>query len=351
VEAALNGRNSIGVDINPLAVLVARCKTTPIGDDRLSHAINAILRRLQADSDPHLSKVYFDNVDYWFKKKVQDHLAKLRGIIMSIGEPDLRCFFQICLSVTVRYVSNIRKGEFKPWRLPSEELRAYRPDVYAIFSRTVLENAKMVSEYCRMLPRENISTTTFLGDARSLPLRTGCADMVLTSPPYGDSITTVAYGQFSKFSSLWIGLSGHLAMRLDQFSLGGRLSSNSREQSLSPTLSETLAVLEEVGSRRKARVLQFFADIAMSLIGVEKSLKRGGTMCVVVGDRTVSRTQLPTAEILVELVEGLGGFRHEDTFVRSIPTKTLPWANAPENISNHKGETMSQESIIVFSKQ
>jgi hypothetical protein len=109
--------------------------------------------------------------------------------------------------------------------------------------------------------------------------------------------------------------------------------------------------LEEVGSQRKARVLQFFVDFAKSIVGVEKSLKRGGTMCLVVGDRTVSRTQLPTAEILEELVQGFRIFRHEDTFVRRIPTKTLPWANAPENITNYKGETISQESILVFSKK
>ena len=31
-------------------------------------------------------------------------------------------------------------------------------------------------------------------------------DLILTSPPYGDSQTTVAYGQFSRLSADWIGL-------------------------------------------------------------------------------------------------------------------------------------------------
>jgi site-specific DNA-methyltransferase (cytosine-N4-specific) len=351
VEAALNGRSSVGVDINPLAVLVSRCKTTPISDDRLSQGINAVLRLLNGDNRQYSSIVRFENVDYWFKKRVQQRLAKLRGIIMAIRQPDLKCFFQICLSATVREVSNIRRGEFKPWRLPAEELRAHHPDVYAIFSHIVLHRAKMVSEYRKMLPRDDLPTATVLGNAKNLPLRKGCADMVLTSPPYGDSTTTVAYGQFCKFSSLWIGLPEDSALRLDQKSLGGRLSCSSLEHGLSPTLSETLATLEELGSRRKVMVSRFFADIATSLSGVEKSLKSGGIMCVVVGNRTVSRTQVQTARILEELVQALGKFRHEDTFVRRIPTKTLPWANAPENIINYKGETISQESILVFSKK
>ena len=258
VEAALNGRSSIGVDINPLAVLVARCKTTPISDDRLFQGINAVLRLIHEDSDRYLSKLRFENVDYWFKKGVQDRLAKLRGIIMAIREPDLKCFFQICLSATVRHVSNVRKGEFKPWRLPAKELRDHHPNVYAIFSRTVLERAKMVREFREMLPRGDLSTVAVLGDAKNLPLRKGCADMVLTSPPYGDSATTVAYGQFCKFSSLWLGLPEDSAMRLDQMSLGGRLSSGSLERGLSPTLSKTLAILEQLGSRRKVMVSQVF---------------------------------------------------------------------------------------------
>jgi len=35
VEAKLLGRNSVGVDINPLAVIIAKAKTTPIDSQPL----------------------------------------------------------------------------------------------------------------------------------------------------------------------------------------------------------------------------------------------------------------------------------------------------------------------------
>ena len=43
-------------------------------------------------------------------------------------------------------------------------------------------------------------------------------DVILTSPPYGDSRTTVAYGQFSLFANAWL-LEQSQARAIDSFSL------------------------------------------------------------------------------------------------------------------------------------
>src|SRR5690606_9550546 len=52
-------------------------------------------------------------------------------------------------------------------------------------------------------------------------------DLIVTSPPYGDSKTTVAYGQFSRLSSQWLELGGEhytseTVARLDSDLLGGK---------------------------------------------------------------------------------------------------------------------------------
>lgn len=48
--------------------------------------------------------------------------------------------------------------------------------------------------------------------------------MVLTSPPYGDSKTTVAYGQFSFFGNHWLGI--QKARKVDDTLMGGKISKN-----------------------------------------------------------------------------------------------------------------------------
>jgi len=49
-------------------------------------------------------------------------------------------------------------------------------------------------------------------------------DIVITSPPYGDSRTTVAYGQYSRFSLEWLGLKNG---DVDKLSMGKKNKPNS----------------------------------------------------------------------------------------------------------------------------
>ena len=68
-------------------------------------------------------------------------------------------------------------------------------------------------------------------------------DCIITSPPYGDSRTTVAYGQFSRLSAQWINIfeNPDKASGVDNELLGGKatkdlvhnLKSTYLEQSLS----------------------------------------------------------------------------------------------------------------------
>ena len=69
--------------------------------------------------------------------------------------------------------------------------------------------------------------------------------------------------------------------------------------------------------------------------------------CFVVANRTVRREKIPTDEICVELAEKYG-FSHQHTFYRTIANKAMSLKNAPDNISNFSGDTMNQESIIIW---
>ncbi|HOJ38284.1 MAG TPA: hypothetical protein PLI27_04415 [Ignavibacteriales bacterium] len=44
-------------------------------------------------------------------------------------------------------------------------------------------------------------------------------DIVITSPPYGDYKTTVAYGQYSRFANKWFGY--EQASKVDNYLMGG----------------------------------------------------------------------------------------------------------------------------------
>jgi site-specific DNA-methyltransferase (cytosine-N4-specific) len=62
-----------------------------------------------------------------------------------------------------------------------------------------------------------------------------------------------------------------------------------------------------------------------------------GYVVFVIGSRTMRRIRIPTDQILVEMGEKYG-LQHERIIYRRIPSKRLPWKNAPENIPGMKGE-------------
>jgi hypothetical protein len=53
--------------------------------------------------------------------------------------------------------------------------------------------------------------------------------------------------------------------------------------------------------------------------------------------------------IVVELGKSIG-FTHEQTIGRDIPTKRMPWQNAPENVEGFQADTMHNENIVILKK-
>ncbi|MHC1635592.1 MAG: hypothetical protein ACXQTS_03075 [Candidatus Methanospirareceae archaeon] len=82
----------------------------------------------------------------------------------------------------------------------------------------------------------------------------------------------------------------------------------------------------------------------------ERILRPNGHACIVIGNRTVRRVKVPTDEIIVEIGKEVE-LEHLNTFYREIPTKCIPWENAPENVRGEKGRTISKESIILLKKR
>ncbi len=65
----------------------------------------------------------------------------------------------------------------------------------------------------------------------------------------------------------------------------------------------------------------------------------------------VRRVPVPT-DVIISEMGVLAGFKEEVEIIpRRIPTKRLPWLNAPENIPGYKGRTMSKESIVILEKE
>ena len=174
-------------------------------------------------------------------------------------------------------------------------------------------------------------------------------DLVITSPPYGDSRTTVAYGQFSRLSLQWLGLSWEEIRNIDNRLLGGQRVVTLEAAAQTPTLRKILNQVAKEDEKRALDVANFYYDFTQCLNELCRVCKLDAKACFVVGNRTVKRIPIPTDRILIEIAERCG-FEYVDRFYRNIPNKRMPRKNSPSNVPGDLGRTITQEHIVVLKK-
>ena len=357
-ESRLLGRNSLGIDLNPLAVMIAKVKSTPIDSYEIEKAIKNVEISIKDDyrefcrGNLTLERTEYFNLDYWFKPRVIDLLTLIKRRIWEFpddtqAERDVKDFLKVVFSYTVRLTSNNRPGEFKLFRLPPDKLDTYNPDPIEVFINHLTSSGEALREY------SSHASPQCTSDVQTQDARTSSErqyDLVVTSPPYGDHQTTVAYGQFSRYSAFWLDFDEKEVRSIDRRSLGGiRELKTLPENDQTPTLENVLELIEKRDTKRMLDVLNFYTGLSSVLQCVTAGLKDGGFTAWVIGNRTVKRIQMPTHQIVKEMGEK-NGLSHVETIPRNIPTKRMPWINAPENIPGEKGMTISTEHIVIMKK-
>ena len=351
VESKLSGRHSYGIDLNPLAIFLVKVKTTPLDPEGITAEYERVLQRFRELDTTSLTLPEFKNIDFWFKDTVIVSLAKMKKAIMEIEDEGRRNFFLAIFSEVVRKSSNAKKGEFKLVRMKGDTLKSFTPNVLELFMKKALVNIKGMAHFYTNVDAKS-RTNIILGDSsRDNGITTGSVDCILTSPPYGDSRTTVAYGQFSRLSSQWIDLfdEPNMASGVDTDLLGGRSMSMLEHDLSSEYLVESLEKIVKKDEKRGKEVLSFYMGLNDCLKQSYKILKSGGYFCIVIGNRQVKQVRIPTDFIITELAQTIG-FTCEDVFVRNIPGKRMPIKNSPTNITGVLEETMTKESIVILRK-
>jgi DNA modification methylase len=339
-ECLISERNFIGYDINPLAVLIAKVRTTPIKLQLLLKNLEKILEEINFKK---YELVEFFNIHYWFDEKVINELSKLRQAIFEIKECEIRDFFKVAFSETVRKVSKAKFNEFKLLRKKEEN---YNFNVLKVFKEISLRNIKLLTEFYKKFPPTkivlNLEERNILD---GIPINDESIDLVITSPPYGDSKTTVAYGQFSRLSLNWL----KIEKNIDNISLG----SKPKEISYilpSKILYKILEKIKEKNGKRAKEVFSFYYDLYEAIKIISRKVKRNGYVCFVVGNRRVGGIELPTDKISADFFESQG-FEHQKTIVREISNKRMPAQNAPSNVRGKKDFTMKYEYIVILRKR
>jgi len=354
VEANIRNINAVGTDINPLARLIAKVKTTIIPlkllDEELNRFSNFVFQNKYETEIPKVSVYKFENIDYWFKKDTQIWLSVVKNYISNINDKDIQDFFKVAFSETVRDVSLTRNGEFKLYRMPKNKIDKFNPDVLSIMLKKLYRNRDGMVEYISIKKNNSKSMIFDFNTVEGIPeniLSKNSVDIVMTSPPYGDSKTTVAYGQFSRLANQWLGIKD--ANKIDRISMGGTRGKEFLSFDFS-LLDNTIQEISKMDNKRAYDVIAFYSDYKKSIENISRLVKKEGIVVYVVGNRKVKGVEIPNDEITKKFFER-NGFKHIETIIREIPTKKMPRRNSPTNITGKKDTTMNYEYIVVLKKE
>ena len=352
LQSKINGYESIGFDINPMALLIARAKTQIYQKRKLFEEFKDLKESLYKNTTFLLDSSGIDipqikNIDYWYSKEVISDLGKIRWVLKKKSY-EYKDFFMASFAFICRNQSLTRNGEFKRYRIEKEKIERRKNEVFQKFFSHIRE---MV----------NIFTDTDLSKRKSKSILTNSEikilqkikyNLVITSPPYGDSRTTVAYGQYTSFGAEWVkGLNIHDSngYKIDKESLGIKRPLN-KAINKHKILMDTVEKIKNIDLKRADEVLYFFNGYHNAIKNVVKNLTKKGRVCFVVGNRTVRGVQIPMDQITASFFDSMG-LNFEDIFVRDILNKIMPSKNSPTNKAGIKSKTMTNEYVVVFSKR
>lgn len=337
VEGLKKGMEVYGSDIHPIALLISEVRCS----DLAVFNLDLILKKVRF-AKPEVPEV--KNIDYWFKPQAVEELGKIRSALKEFQEESFYKLLLVAFSQTVRSSSNNRKGEFKRYRMSEEELSAFNPQPIRIFAERLKAYLNLIVSEPIKNRNYNIFTHNIL-EKSSIGSIGKRVDLVITSPPYGDSRTTVAYEQFLSFSFEWLkGLNPYG----DNY-LGAPLGKSAAElESYPPIIDELYYLIAERDGKRAREIKRFYLDLTLACKNTVEMLGKDAKICFVVGNRKVSGITLPTSDVVVEIFESLG-LKHVKTWVRMIHNKRMPASNSPTNRKGEKDNTMQKEHIVIMS--
>lgn len=347
-----------GFDINPLAILVCRSKLLNLTPKTVSRRIASLLQRLQDDRSKYI-EVQFPGRDKWFGRTACVDLSRIRRAICAEGHQRLRQFFWAVLSETIRQTSLSRETTYKLHIRPTETAPLVGRPLHRFMELVGDAYVRYAEHYASVVStsEDSIDVSLHCCDIRSVGKVKGqLAQLLLTSPPYGDNQSTIPYGQFSYLALNWIhpdDLEGRpdlfrTAYATDTASLGGSARDYfERAMAMAGVLPTFRSFFEQLSKQCRpdleAKAAAFVADL---FDAVEASLARLDTNGVAVwtlGERTIGGLRMPMIAICREINEFFG-MTSVAEINRRIQSKRMPYRNSVCT-------TMVSESLLVMTKE
>ena len=319
VESKAMGRQSIGVDINPVAVLIAKAKKTPIKPSELEKYFLKLKNKIDSFNKNTKIKVpKHERIDYWFKSEEKRKLAFLFSEISKIKNRKIRDFFYCGFSNILKNCSILLQKSNKPTRDFNKNIS----DPFIVFMRQIKAMLKGNIDFFNLLQQRKFlrkSCNMYCADARKIPTKANSVNLIVTSPPY---VTSYEYADLHQLTTLWFEYAKDLSDFRKRFI--GTYHNGIKNVVLNSQIAEDIKQsLEEKDKKTAKEVSIYFSEMNQCFKEMKRVLKKGGRSCIVIGDTSLKGVDILNAEVFTEQLQNLG-FKIDNIIKREIPSKNLP---------------------------
>lgn len=309
--ARSQGHRAIGVDIDPLAVLVSRVWTTTIDHEEAREKAEEVLERAKVRIDEiSVGEAYPAHADeetcaflrYWFDGYARRQLTALAKTISLVHDETMRnalwCGFSrliitkqagACLAMDLSHSRPHKVFSYAPEK-------PFRKFLVAV--NRVLANCLSPKDQGR-----GPATRALFGDARKLPVESCTVDLVLTSPPY---LNAIDYLRCSKFSLVWMGHSVSALRQLRADSVGTERGLAAEEDNNAESIMRDLRLRPKLSARNEGILRRYIVDMRSSVREVARVLKEDGRAVYVIGENTIKGTYVRNADVVIAVAESAG---------------------------------------------
>jgi len=322
VEALLNARHSIGIDIDPFSRYLSKVKTTPLNGYELKSSQEKLFQ-LILDFKPSLVDAKdipkFPYRDNWFNEEITIELAYIKKMIEKLDtDHNIKNFFRICFSSIIRSVSNADDNCTRTVIRKKLNKKVYPSNALTKFVETILINYPKMIDFSQKCPNNINVEFPDDQDARRIKYPDNYFDLAVTSPPYANAVD---YPRTHQLEIYWLGFESGSLTPLKKKHVGTESVSATDYRNIHKInikeADDVILNIYKKDPRRAYIAYNYLYDMRENLKEVYRVLKKEGHYIIVVGNNKIRNELFENWKYIMAMATEIG-FKIENYFASEI---------------------------------
>lgn len=348
-ESSRNNIDFWGCDINPVATLIAKVKSSKYQGIRINSYYAAIINNYNTEINlDHYSEAN-ERLKYWYTKSQYNDLYHLRRAIYEMVPSRSKyrdfflCAFSNILKTTSKWLTKSIKPQVDPNKIEIDVMSTFENQIGVM----IAANKELDRQGSSDKSKSQIMTGNFLINNWEIP----SIDLIISSPPY---VTSYEYADLHQLSSLWLGyVDDYRDLREGTIgSLHHDYNFDKELKRLNVTGYKIVARLLDQHKSKAKSVAKYFLDMQQVAYKASSVLTDGGGVLFVIGNTEYKNVIINNAKHLIEALNDAG---FSDIYItkRRISNKILtPYRDEKGKFTKYEtGKKIYSEEFIVLGRK